>query len=66
MFVPESKPPFVGKPTIGAALAVAAVVGEDHISITPLTWDRTYGIQVDGQKELAQLKKVVEHDAPQP
>lgn len=39
---------------------------ENRISVTPLTWDRTYGYGIDGQRELSKVEKLVEHDAPRP
>jgi 5'-nucleotidase len=45
---------------------VEAVIGKNHIAITPLTWDRTYGIKIDGHKELAKLRHFVNHHAPRP
>jgi 5'-nucleotidase len=45
---------------------VGAVIGENHISISPLNWDRTYGYKIDGKRELAAVKMFVKHDAPRP
>ncbi|WP_067349791.1 5'/3'-nucleotidase SurE [Microbacterium hydrocarbonoxydans] len=36
------------------------------ISVTPISWDRTFGYKMGGQQELAQVEKFVEHDAPRP
>lgn len=45
---------------------ILATGPQSRISVTPLTWDRTYGYKVDGQRELAKVRKFVEHDAPRP
>ncbi|WP_156760220.1 5'/3'-nucleotidase SurE [Microbacterium karelineae] len=45
---------------------ITAMIGENRISVTPLTWDRTYGYRIDGQRELAKVRTFVEQSAPQP
>lgn len=45
---------------------ITATSDENRISVSPLTWDRTYGYRVDGQRELAKVRTFVEHDAPRP
>lgn len=45
---------------------LTAVMHESRISVTPLTWDRTYGYPVEGQRELSKVQKFVERDAPRP
>jgi 5'-nucleotidase len=45
---------------------ITATGSENRISVSPLTWDRTYGYPIDGQRELSKVQKFVEHDAPRP
>ncbi|MGW0902865.1 5'/3'-nucleotidase SurE [Streptomyces sp. NPDC002853] len=41
-----------------------ALLEEGHITVAPVTADRTYGVTVGGRKKLAELKHYVTHDAP--
>ncbi len=34
------------------------------ISITPVTWDRSYGTAIDGEKEMKDIQKYVAEHAP--
>ncbi|MFI8102054.1 5'/3'-nucleotidase SurE [Streptomyces sp. NPDC086023] len=39
-------------------------VQRGHITVAPLTWDRTYGTSVEGRRELKRLERYVEGGAP--
>jgi 5'-nucleotidase len=43
-----------------------AVLERNHIAVTPITWDRTYGTRIDGRRELAKVRAYVERHAPLP
>jgi 5'-nucleotidase len=40
------------------------LLAKNHITVAPITWDRTYGTAVDGQRELRRLENYVRHGAP--
>lgn len=44
---------------------VPAVMQRSHITVAPITWDRTYGSKIDG-RTLAKVRSFVEHKAPRP
>ncbi|MFJ2740306.1 5'/3'-nucleotidase SurE [Streptomyces sp. NPDC087440] len=37
---------------------------KNHVTIAPITWDRTYGTSIDGTRELRKLESYVKHSAP--
>ncbi|MCX5204262.1 5'/3'-nucleotidase SurE [Streptomyces sp. NBC_00237] len=37
---------------------------KNHVTIAPITWDRTYGTPIDGTRELRKLENYVRHSAP--
>jgi 5'-nucleotidase len=37
---------------------------KNHVTIAPITWDRTYGTSIDGKRELRKLENYVKHSAP--
>lgn len=39
---------------------------KNHISISPINWDRTYGHSIDGKRELAKVRDFVKNHAPKP
>ncbi|MGC0329744.1 5'-nucleotidase [Streptomyces sp. SAI-170] len=41
-----------------------ALLKRGHITVAPITADRTYGARTDGARDLARLKHYVTHDAP--
>ncbi|MFF3315613.1 5'/3'-nucleotidase SurE [Streptomyces sp. NPDC003035] len=42
------------------------LLDKGHVTIAPITWDRTYGTPVDGHRELRQIERYVRHEAPRP
>ncbi|MFF0743899.1 5'/3'-nucleotidase SurE [Streptomyces sp. NPDC004111] len=40
------------------------LLAKNHITVAPITWDRTYGTPVDGRPELRRLERYVRHGAP--
>ncbi|MER5353943.1 5'/3'-nucleotidase SurE [Kitasatospora sp. NPDC002551] len=43
-----------------------ALLRDGHISVTPVTADRTYGVRTTDPRELNRLRHYIEHDAPRP
>ncbi|MFD4657099.1 5'/3'-nucleotidase SurE [Kitasatospora sp. NPDC058444] len=43
-----------------------ALLRDGHISVTPVTPDRTYGVRTADAQELNRLRHYIEHDAPRP
>ncbi|MFJ9444650.1 5'/3'-nucleotidase SurE [Kitasatospora sp. NPDC101235] len=43
-----------------------AVLRNGHVSVTPVTADRTYGVRTVGPQELNRIRHYIEHDAPRP
>ncbi|MET9955073.1 5'/3'-nucleotidase SurE [Streptomyces sp. NPDC006339] len=41
-----------------------ALLKRGHITVVPVTADRTYGVRTDGGRELSSLRHYVAHDAP--
>ncbi|MGW4054514.1 5'/3'-nucleotidase SurE [Streptomyces sp. NPDC004779] len=39
---------------------------EGHVTVAPITWDRTYGTPVDARRELRAVQRYVEREAPRP
>ncbi|MFB7513983.1 5'/3'-nucleotidase SurE [Streptomyces sp. NPDC056144] len=37
-----------------------------HVTVAPITWDRTYGSPVDARRELNRIEQYVRHGAPRP
>ncbi|MET8504444.1 5'/3'-nucleotidase SurE [Streptomyces sp. NPDC004787] len=37
-----------------------------HVTVAPITWDRTYGTPVDARRALARVEHYVTHEAPRP
>ncbi|MFF9148219.1 5'/3'-nucleotidase SurE [Streptomyces sp. NPDC014861] len=37
-----------------------------HVTVAPITWDRTYGTPVDARRELRAVQRYVEREAPRP
>ncbi|MFJ8130933.1 5'/3'-nucleotidase SurE [Streptomyces hydrogenans] len=42
------------------------LLGEGHVTVAPITWDRTYGTPVDARRELKAVQRYVEREAPRP
>ncbi|MEU3477470.1 5'/3'-nucleotidase SurE [Streptomyces sp. NPDC033754] len=42
------------------------LLDKGHVTIAPITWDRTYGTPVDARRELNRIERFVEHEAPRP
>ncbi|MFF8608484.1 5'/3'-nucleotidase SurE [Streptomyces sp. NPDC015346] len=42
------------------------LLDKGHVTIAPITWDRTYGTPVDARRELNRVERYVRHDAPRP
>ncbi|MFE5797737.1 5'/3'-nucleotidase SurE [Streptomyces sp. NPDC056503] len=42
------------------------LLGEGHVTIAPITWDRTYGTPVEARRELKAVRRYVEREAPRP
>ncbi|MFB9478415.1 5'/3'-nucleotidase SurE [Streptomyces filamentosus] len=42
------------------------LLGEGHVTVAPITWDRTYGTPVDARRELTAVRRYVEREAPRP
>ncbi|MFE7525902.1 hypothetical protein ACFU7Y_09265 [Kitasatospora sp. NPDC057542] len=43
-----------------------ALLRDGHISVTPVTADRTYGVRTVDPQEFNRLRHYIEHDAPRP
>ncbi|MEU2504834.1 5'/3'-nucleotidase SurE [Streptomyces sp. NPDC007863] len=42
------------------------LLGKGHVTVAPITWDRTYGTPVDARRELKAVQRYVEREAPRP
>lgn len=42
------------------------VMDRNHITVTPINWDRTYGHAINGKRELTKVKSYIQHSAPRP
>lgn len=42
------------------------LLGKGHVTIAPITWDRTYGSPVDARRELNRIEHFVKHESPRP
>ncbi|MGW3378286.1 5'/3'-nucleotidase SurE [Streptomyces hydrogenans] len=42
------------------------LLSEGHVTVAPITWDRTYGTPVDARRELKAVQRYVEREAPRP
>ncbi|MEV5969110.1 5'/3'-nucleotidase SurE [Streptomyces sp. NPDC051921] len=42
------------------------LLDKGHVTIVPITWDRTYGTPVDARRELDRVERYVRHEAPRP
>ncbi|WP_051716684.1 5'/3'-nucleotidase SurE [Streptomyces sp. NRRL F-5727] len=42
------------------------LLGRGHVTVAPITWDRTYGTPVDARRELKAVQRYVEREAPRP
>ncbi|MFI8827756.1 5'/3'-nucleotidase SurE [Streptomyces sp. NPDC053431] len=42
------------------------LLAKGHVTIAPLTWDRTYGTPVEARRELGRVERYVTHEAPRP
>ncbi|MFF6884801.1 5'/3'-nucleotidase SurE [Streptomyces sp. NPDC012421] len=42
------------------------LLADGHVTIAPITWDRTYGTPVEARRELGAVQRYVEREAPRP
>ncbi|MFC8506049.1 5'/3'-nucleotidase SurE [Streptomyces sp. NPDC057411] len=42
------------------------LLDKGHVTVAPITWDRTYGTPVDARRTLNRVEQYVRHEAPRP